>query len=424
MPEIVIKGARIVDADGERSGDVVVSDGGTILAVGADLTAEIVLDGGGCVVAPGLVDLHTHLRQPGREEAETVESGSRAAALGGFTAVVAMPNTEPAIDCAAVVREVLDLGRDALCDVAVAGAITVGRAGERLAPLGEMADLGVRLFTDDGAGVQDDRLMRRALEYAGPLGARLAQHCEVAALAEGGHMNEGVWSSRLGVQGIPAEAEELMVMRDIALARLTGTPVHFQHLSTAGSIAMVRAARMAGVMVTAEAAPHHFTLTEECCAGFDPLFKVNPPLRTAGDVAAVKQGLADGTVDAIATDHAPHAPEEKEKPFDEAPCGMLGLETALALAITESGLELPEILALLSWRPARIAGLDRHGRSIAPGAPANLVVIDPTATWVVDADRLASRSRNTPYGGRTLTGRVRHTLLHGELVVADGEARR
>jgi dihydroorotase len=424
MADTVLKGGRIIDEDGERSGDVVVGADGTIVAVGPDLSADRVLDASGCVVAPGLVDLHTHLRQPGREEAETVETGSRAAVLGGYTAVVAMPNTEPAIDSAAVVREVLELGRASLCDVAVAGAITVGRAGERLAPLGEMAELGVTLFTDDGSGVQDDRLMRRALEYAGPLGVRLAQHCEVESLSEGGHMHEGAWSSRLGVPGIPAEAEELMVMRDIALCRLTGTPVHFQHLSTSGSIAMVRAARTAGVPVTAEAAPHHFVLTDEDCAGFDPLFKVNPPLRSSGDVAAVKAGLADGTVDAIATDHAPHAAEEKEKPFDEAPCGMLGLETALALAITESGLDLAEILGLLSWRPARIAGLADHGGQIVEGRPANLVVIDPTTTWTVDPAKLASRSRNTPYGGRTLTGRVRHTIHRGEAVVVDGEAQR
>jgi dihydroorotase len=424
MADTVLKGGRIIDETGERSGDVVIGDDGTILAVGPDLSADRTLDASGCVVAPGLVDLHTHLRQPGREEAETVETGSRAAVLGGYTAVVAMPNTEPAIDSAALVREVLELGRASLCHVAVAGAITVGRQGERLAPLGEMAELGVRLFTDDGSGVQDDRLMRRALEYAGPLGVRLAQHCEVESLSEGGHMNEGEWSSRLGVPGIPAEAEELMVMRDIALSRMTGTPVHFQHLSTSGSVAMVRAARSAGVQVTAEAAPHHFVLTDECCAEFDPIYKVNPPLRGTGDVAAVKAGLADGTVDAIATDHAPHAAEEKEKPFDEAPCGMLGLETALALAITESGLALPEILGLLSWRPARIAGLDTHGGPVAEGRPANLVVIDPTTTWTVDPTQLASRSRNTPYGGRTLTGRVRHTIHHGEAVVIDGEAQR
>ncbi|MGH2687111.1 MAG: dihydroorotase [Actinomycetota bacterium] len=430
---VVLKGGRIVDETGERTGDVVVGDG-AIVAIGPDLDGGRVLDCAGCVISPGLVDLHAHLRQPGREEAETVESGSRAAALGGYTAVVAMPNTEPAIDSAGVVREVLELGAPALCEVAVAGAITIGRAGEQLAPLGEMADLGVRLFTDDGSGVQDARLMRRALEYASALngasgaggrGVTLAQHCEDDALASGGHMNEGEWSSWLGIPGIPAEAEELMVMRDIALARLTGTRVHFLHLSTAGSVAMVRAAKAGGLPVTAEAAPHHFTLTDAEVASYDPVFKVNPPLRTAVDVAAVREGLADGTLDAIATDHAPHPREAKEQPFDEAPPGMLGLETALALALSELDLPIGQVLATLSWQPARIAGLgDRHGGPIIEGKPANLAVIDPAAAWVVEPERLASRSRNTPYAGRKLTGRVRHTLLRGEPVVIDGEAQR
>ena len=425
MKTLVIKGGRIIDATGERTGDVVIGEDGRIAAVGPDLSGDRVIDAGGCVVAPGLVDLHAHLREPGREEAETVETGSRAAALGGFTAVVAMPNTEPAIDSASVVREVLDLGKAALCDVHVAGAITVGRKGEQLAPMAEMAALGVRLFTDDGNGVQDNRLMRRALEYASVLDVTLAQHCEDESLAAGGQMHEGEWSSRLGIPGVPAEAEELMVMRDIALSRLTGASVHFQHLSTAGAIAMVRAAKSGGLPVTAEATPHHFTLTDECCAGYDPVFKVNPPLRTAADVAAVKAGLADGAVDAIATDHAPHAQEAKEQPFDEAPPGMLGLETALALAITELDLELSVILALLSWKPAAIARIaTSHGGPVIDGGPANLCVIDPTATWTVEPARLASRSRNTPYAGRTVTGRVRHTMLWGEPVVLDGEATR
>jgi len=422
---IVIKGARILDASGERAGDVLIGDDGRIAAIGSDLSAPTVLDAGGCVVAPGLVDLHTHLREPGREESETVETGSRAAALGGFTAVLAMPNTEPAIDSAAVVRDVLELGRKAVCDVYASGAITVGRAGEQLAPMAEMAALGVRLFTDDGNGVQDNRLMRRALEYASGLGVTLAQHCEDESLSAGGHMHEGEWSSRLGIPGIPSEAEELMVMRDIALARLTGARVHFQHLSTDGSIAMVRAAKAGGLAITAEATPHHFTLTDECCATYDPVFKVNPPLRTPTDVAAVKVGLADGAVDAIATDHAPHAQEFKEQTFDEAPPGMLGLETALALAVTELDIDLADVLALLSWRPAAIAGLSElHGGPIEAGRPANLCVIDPSATWTVDASRLASRSRNTPFAGRTLRGRVRHTILWGEPVVIDGEATR
>ena len=421
---MLLKGGTVVDATGSRLTDVLLEDG-RIAAVGTGLDHKHVIDVSGCVVSPGLVDLHTHLREPGREEAETVESGSRAAALGGYTAVVAMPNTEPAIDNAGIVRHVLDLGATALCDVRVAGAITVGRNGEQLAPLGEMAALGVRLFTDDGSGVQDSRLMRRALEYAGALGVTLAQHCEDAALAQGGHMNEGEWSSRLGIPGIPSEAEELMVLRDIALSRLTGAPVHFLHLSTAGSVAMVGAAKAQGLRVTAEAAPHHFTLTEAEVAAYDTVFKVNPPLRTEADVMAVRAGLRDGSIDAIATDHAPHAQEAKEQPFDEAPPGMLGLETALALAITELDLPIEQVLALLSWQPARIAGIEAdHGGPIVEGAPANLTVIDPAATWVVDAHALASRSRNTPYAGRKLTGRVRHTILRGEVVVLDGEAQR
>jgi dihydroorotase len=426
LAELVLKGGRVIDATGSRVADVAVGDDGRIAAVGTDLEGAFVLDASGCVVAPGLVDIHTHLRQPGREEAETVESGSRAAALGGYTAVVAMPNTEPTIDSAAVVHEVLDLGAKAgLCDVRVAGAITVGRAGERLAPIAEMAELGVRLFTDDGRGVQDAALMRRALEYSADLDVILAQHCEDETLAAGGHMHEGEWSSRLGIAGQPAEAEELMVMRDIALARLTGARVHFQHLSSAGSIAMVRAARANGVPVTAEATTHHFTLTHAACATFDPVFKVNPPLRTDADVAAVRAGLADGAVDAIATDHAPHSQEAKEQPFDQAPPGMLGLETALALALTELDLPIEAVLALLSWKPAAIAGLGgTHGGPIAPGYAANLCVIDPTAEWIVDPAVMASRSRNTPYAGRKVRGRVRHTILAGEPVVIDAEAQR
>ena len=419
---IVIKGGRVLDQTGERVADVVV-EGGRIAAIGPDLSGSTTIDAGGCVVAPGLVDVHTHLRQPGREEAETVQTGGRAAALGGYTCIVAMPNTEPSIDCASVVKDVLLLGRDSACDVRASAAITVGRAGERLTEMAELADLGVRIFTDDGNGVQDDRLMRRAMEYAGGLGIVLAQHCENEALSVGGHMHEGEWSSRLGIPGQPAEAEELMVMRDIALARLTGATVHFQHLSTAGSIAMVRAAKDGGMAVSAEATPHHFTLTHAACASYDPVFKVNPPLRTDADVAAVKAGLGDGSLDAIATDHAPHAPELKELPFDQAPPGMLGLETALALALSELELPLAEVLALLSWRPAAIAGVtDAHGGLLEPGRPANLCVIDPNATWTVDAARLASKARNTPYDGRQVRGRVRHTFLRGEPVVLDAEA--
>jgi dihydroorotase len=420
---VVIRGGTVVDETGSRQADVRVEDG-VIVAVGTDLSGDTTLDAGGCIVSPGFVDLHTHLRQPGREEAETIETGSRAAALGGYTAVVAMPNTEPAIDTAGVVREILDWGAKALCDVRPAGAITKGRAGKELAPIGEMAELGVRLFTDDGAGVQDSRLMRRALEYASALGVTLAQHCEDEGLAHGGHMHEGEWSSRLGVPGIPAEAEELMVARDIALSRLTGAPVHFLHMSTARSIELIRAAKAEGLPITAEAAPHHFSLTHAAVQGYDTVFKVNPPLRTDADVAAVRAGLADGTIDAIATDHAPHAQEVKEAGFDEAPPGMLGLETAFALAL-QLGLPIERVLALLSWNPARIAGLTaEHGGPIAEGRPANLTVLDLEHTWTVEPERLASRSRNTPYKGWSMTGRARHTIFRGEPVVVDMEATR
>ncbi|HEY6415927.1 MAG TPA: dihydroorotase, partial [Acidimicrobiales bacterium] len=278
---MLIRGGRVVDAGGERAANVAVEDGriAAIVADGSDLSADVVLDAGGCVVAPGLVDLHAHLRQPGREEAETVETGARAAALGGFTCVLAMPNTDPPVDSAGVAREVLELGRDACCDVRTSAAITVGRQGAQLTPMAELAALGVRFFTDDGNGVQDGRLMRRALEYARGLGVTLAQHCEDDVLAAGGAMHEGAWSSRLGLPGQPAEAEELMVMRDIALARLTAGRVHFQHLSTRRSVELVASAKAQGLPVTCEAAPHHFTLTDERCSSYDPVFKVNPPLR-------------------------------------------------------------------------------------------------------------------------------------------------
>jgi len=424
--DVVIRGGTVVDAGGRRRADVAVRDG-VIVAVGEGLDGDRVLDADGCVVGPGLVDLHAHLREPGKEEAETVETGSRAAARGGFTAVVAMPNTTPAIDCAAVVREVQALGRDALCGVHPAAAITVGRRGEALTPMAELAALGVRLFTDDGSGVQDDRLMRRAMEYATglPQDVVLAQHCEVETLMAGGHMHEGAWSSRLGIPGIPAEAEELMVTRDLALARLTGAHVHFQHMSTRGSVELIRAAKANGDPVTAEVTPHHLLLTDAECAGYDPVFKVNPPLREPADVEAVRAGLRDGTLDVVATDHAPHTQEDKEKPFDSAPPGMLGLEYALAILLTDVGLGIEETFAALSWKPAAIARLDgEHGGPVAEGRPAHLCVVDPTAAWTVDPADSASRSRNNPYAGRRLTGRVRHTVHAGEPVVVDGEAQR
>ncbi len=343
---VVVVGGTLVDREhpsGWRA-DVVVVDG-RVVAVGPNAAREapsdsFSLDATGALIFPGLVDIHTHLREPGGEAAETIESGTNAAALGGYTTVLAMPNTAPAIDSAAVVQQVQAIAaKSGRVAVAVAAAITQGRAGATLAPMAELFDLGVRVFTDDGAGVQDSRLMRRALEYAGALrapdGTRavLAQHCEDAALFEGGHMNEGRWSSLLGIPGVPAAAEELMVARDIALSELTGTPVHFLHLSTAGSVRLVREARARGLAVTAEVAPHHLTLSDACASSFDPVFKVNPPLRSESDVHAVRAGLAQGVFSAIATDHAPHQPDTKEAPWALAPPGMLGLQTAFALLL-------------------------------------------------------------------------------------------
>jgi dihydroorotase len=426
---VLLKGGCVVDETGERIADVLVR-GSQIADVGPGLDAPagaLVLDASDAVVAPGLVDIQVHFREPGREDSETIDSGARGAALGGFTAVVCMPNTNPPLDEGSVVQAVLERGRNAPCDVRVAGCITLGRKGHELAPLGELYDLGVRIFTDDGDCVADAGVMRHALEYSTALpGAVIAQHAEDPALVAGGHMHEGEWSSRLGIPGRPAEAETTIVARDLALAARAGARYHVLHLSTAGAADLVREAKARGVRVTAEASPQHFTLTDESCATFDPVFKMNPPLRTARDVEGVIAGLVDGTISAIATDHAPHAAETKAVPFEEAPPGMLGTETALAVAITrlvETGrLPLASVIALLSWQPARIAGLEEHGGPIVAGGPAHLCVIDPGETWVVDATRLASRSRNSPFDGWKLTGRVRHTICRGEPVVIDGAA--
>jgi dihydroorotase len=428
MTDVLITGGRVLDEGGERTADVRVTDGrvaevGPSLAPGDD---TMLLDAVGCVVTPGFVDLHVHLREPGKEEAETIETGSRAAALGGFTAVVAMPNTAPPHDTRSVVEFVSRQGVLAgLCEVLPAGCITVGRAGEALAPYAELAAAGVRLFTDDGTGVQDPLLMRRALEYAGGLGVTLAQHCEVARLTEGAVMHEGECCSTMGVPGWPSIAEELMLYRDIELVRLTGVGMHFLHLSTARSVELVRRAKADGLPVTAEVTPHHLSLTDEALLGFDAAYKVNPPLRTGSDIDALKAGLADGTIDAIATDHAPHLPADKERPLDQAPPGMLGLETAFGVALAHLDLPLADVVAALSWKPAAIAGVaDRHGRPVAAGEPANLTVFDPSVEWQVRPAELASLARNTPYVGIDLRGRVRHTIFDGVPVVVDGKAQR
>jgi dihydroorotase len=436
---LLVAGGHVVGTSSVHRADVLVVDG-KIAAVGTSIEVPAgtrVLDAAGCWVGPGLVDLHTHLREPGGEEAETVASGSWAAVAGGYTAVVAMPNTMPAADCAAVVAQVIALGRDTPIDVLPAGAITVAREGAKLAPMAEMAALGVTIFTDDGTGVQDAGLMRRAMEYAHGLGVTLAEHCEDESLAAGGCMNESALSARLGLVGRPAIAEEAMVARDLLLAEITGCSLHLLHLSTARSVALVTDARAAGVAVTAEVAPHHLTLTEELCADFDTVFKVHPPLRGAKDVEALREALADGRLDAVATDHAPHSPQAKDRPFDEAAPGMLGLETAIALSIEALGgpdADPVRVFEVLSRAPSRIAGLTArderrggfgsHGGSIEPGEDANLCVLDPAARPVVDPAALQSRSSNTPYAGRTLLAGVRHTVAKGLAVKLDGEVAR
>ena len=422
---IVLKGGRVVDSRGERVADVAVQ-GGVVVEVGEQLGSGRTIDASGCVVAPGFVDLHAHLREPGKEEAETIETGSRAGAKGGYTALVAMPNTDPPQDSVAVIDFVREQGKRAgLVEVVPSGCITLGRQGETLAPMAELAAAGVRIFTDDGNGVQDELLMRRAMEYAKGLGVTLAQHCEVATLTKGAVMNECQCCTSLGLPGWPSIAEELMVFRDIELARLTGARVHFLHLSTARSVELVRAAKRDGLPITAEVTPHHLSLDETRLTTFDTVFKVNPPLRSLADIAALQAGVVDGTIDALATDHAPHPRRDKELTLDQAPPGMLGLETALGVALGVLDVSLTQLVRIMSIHPAQIAGIaDRHGRDIEPGAPANLVVFDPNATWQVEPETLASKSRNTPYVGMTLRGKVQHTMFNGDITVLNGEAQR
>ena len=422
---VVIKGGTIVNPDGQSRVDVRIENG-KVVEVGANLSADVQLDASGCIVSSGFVDIHAHLREPGKEEAETIETGSRAGALGGYTALVAMPNTDPPQDSIAVIDFVREQGKRAgLVDVVPSGCITLGRLGETLAPMAELAQAGVTLFTDDGVGVQDASLMRRALEYAKGLGVTLAQHCEVAELTKGAVMNECQCCTDLGLPGWPSIAEELMVFRDIELVRITGASMHFLHLSTARSVELVRAAKRDGLSITAEVTPHHLSLTQELLSSYDSVYKVNPPLRSAEDIRALKVGLLDGTIDAIATDHAPHPRRDKEMSLDMAPPGMLGLETALGVVMAYGDLEIKDVVSLLSWNPARIAKIDaNHGRPVAVGESANICVFDPDLAWSVDIERLASKSINTPYVGRTLRGRVRHTIFKGTPTVIDGQAQK
>jgi len=429
----LFRGVQLVDPASGHDGltNVLIEDE-EVRAVGADVTATgkaDVIDCSGLVMAPGLVDLHAHLREPGFEHKETVETGSRAAALGGYTAVCAMPNTDPVTDNAAVVMEVRTLADKAgLCEVFPAGAITRGLAGEALTDIGEMTEAGVRLFTDDHNCVQSSRVMRLALEYAKTFDAIICQHAQDGALSEGWQMHEGHYSALLGLAGAPAEAETVVVARDLALARLTGGRLHVTHVSAARSVELLAEGKRRGVRVTADVTPHHLTLVDQDLVTYDTCRKVNPPLRSDEDRDALRRGLADGTLDAVATDHAPHADDDNEQEFDQAPPETIVLETALAIILTE--LVEPGLLALtdairrMSVEPAAILGLDQHGGPVAPGRPANLVVFDPAAEWAVGERPFASIGRNSAFMGRTVRGRILHTLLLGAFTVREGVATR
>lgn len=413
----LIRGASIV---GGKAQDVLI-DGGVIAGVGGKVSGDEVIEADGLILLPGMVDLHTHLREPGREDAETIATGSAAAALGGFTAVHAMANTNPVADTAEIVEQVQRLGdRAGLVEVRPVGAVSKKLAGEELAEIGGMARSAatVRVFSDDGRCVHDSRLMRRALEYVKPFGGVVAQHAQDPRLADGtACCHEGEFAGRLGLPGWPAVAEESIIARDVMLAEHTGSRLHVCHVSTGGSVEVIRWAKAQGIDVTAEVTPHHLILTTDLLAGYDPTYKVNPPLRPAEDVEALRAALADGTIDAVATDHAPHARHDKEHAFVDAAFGMLGLETALSVVATvmvEQGrLDWAGVARVMSTRPAVIAGLEGHGRPLAVGEPANLVLVDPTATYVVDRDASYSLSRNNPWHDHKLTGQVRATFLRG-----------
>lgn len=419
---------------GEGTTDVLLADGvvaalGTEAAGARDRDDVTQIDAQGLVLLPGLVDLHTHLREPGREDAETIRSGTRAAALGGFTAVHAMANTTPTQDTAGVVEQVWRLGREAgWADVHPVGAVTVGLEGERLAELGAMAhsQAHVRVFSDDGRCVHDPVVMRRALEYVKAFDGVVAQHAQEPRLTEGSQMHEGVVSAELGLAGWPAVAEEAIIARDVLLAEHVGSRLHVCHLSTAGSVEIVRWAKSRGIDVTAEVTPHHLLLTDELVRGYDPVFKVNPPLRTQRDVEAVRAGLEDGTIDIVATDHAPHAREDKDCEWAAAAFGMTGLETALSVVqevMVDTGrFTWADVARVLSTKPAEIGRVAGHGRPIAVGEPANLTLVDPGVRRTVDPRSQGTKSSNTPLRGREISGCVIATFLRGRATVLDGGA--
>ena len=423
---ILLRGGRLIDPSQrlDEIGDLLAVDGrveaiGRVGDVRRDGDALETIECAGRVVSPGFIDVHCHLREPGREEVETIASGARAAAAGGFTAVCAMPNTDPVTDNQAAVGFIISQAKKAGgAHVYPIGAISIGQMGETLAEFGEMVGAGAVAVSDDGKPVVSAQLMRTALEYARTFGIPVADHCEEPTLALGGAMNEGVMSARLGLRGIPAEAEEIMAIRDILLARLTGGHIHLCHMSTSGSVELIRWGKERGIKVTAEVCPHHLSLTEESVDGYNTNAKMNPPLRTAKDVEALQQGVKDGTIDVIATDHAPHHYDEKEREFADAPNGIIGLETALAVNLTwlvhRDIITLPLLIERMACAPARLFKLP--GGTLRRGAPADISVFDPDVTWTVDPARFRSKGRNTPYAGAELRGQVECTLVDGRVV--------
>ena len=433
MSELIIAGGRVLDpaSGADRTADIHVRDG-VIVAVGAGLAGDRsgveTLDATGCWVTPGLIDLHTHLREPGGEGAEDIATGSAAAAAGGYTAVSPMANTDPVGDTSVVIELVLRRGREVgLVDLLPIASITRGLGGTELTPMGELArsDARVDFFSDDGIPLADSLVMRRALQYASAFDVVICNHSEDPALTADAQMNEGAMSAVLGLPGWPREAEEVMLARDLILAHGAGARLHVPHLTTAGGVDLVRRAKQAGTRVTAEVTPHHLTLVDDEVAAYDAVMKVNPPLRTRADVDALRAALVDGTIDAVATDHAPHGREVKRQPWEHAPCGMLGLETAFPIVHTNlvrAGLISPlDAVARFTTGPAAVRDTRGHGGPIVAGAPANLQVFDPEHAWTVDRADLRSRADNTPFHGHALIGRARHTLLHGRPTLRDGE---
>jgi dihydroorotase len=419
MAQLLIRGGRVVDpSQGIDRVDDVLVENGAVAAIGGGGSAEETIDAGGLIVCPGLVDMHVHLREPGREEDETIATGARAAVAGGFTSIACIPNTEPPIDTQANVEFIHQkAARADACNVFVVACVSRNREGKELAEIGQLVEAGAVAFSDDGAPVSDAELMRRAFEYCRMFDKPILAHEEVLELSRGGVMNEGLVSLVLGLPGMPAAAEDVMIGRDIALAEVTGGRLHVMHVSTAGGVALMRAAKARGARVTAEACPHHFTLTDESLRGFDSNFKMSPPLRTAADVDAIIAGLVDGTIDCIATDHAPHAREKKMLELDRAPFGVLGLETAVGLAVTRlvvpGRIGWPRLVEAMSTLPARILGINRG--TLRPGAIADITLIDPDRSWRVDVNAFQSKSVNSPFHGWTLQGRAVATIVGGRV---------